>query len=131
MIELGPALHTGYTEIDNQHQRLFDLFNQLKTPASERAELLPTSQVLQQISEYIDAHFSFEEQWMREVGYPDYDAHQREHAAFVEQNLQFLREYHFGGSLTEEDIARYLERWLVQHISGTDMKVVQYLQSSD
>lgn len=131
MIEWGPALHTGNEEIDSQHRRLFDLIKELKTPEEERTDFLSTSEVLKQISEYIDVHFSCEERWMREIGYPDYEAHQKEHASFVDQNLQFLREYHYGGLLSEGEIARYLERWLVKHISGTDMRIAQYLKDVD
>ncbi len=128
MIEWGPALYTGNAEIDAQHQRLFNLLKALKTPLADREELLSTTEILDQISEYIHVHFSFEEQWMKDIGYPDFEAHQREHADFVEQNLGFLREHHFGGSLSESEIARYLERWLVRHISGTDLKIAAYAQ---
>ena len=100
-----PALHSevhldwqedwnsGNTQIDRQHQDLMQDFNRLVRLALEDKSPEKLIRELDFMIEHINEHFAYEEQVLETVGYPELEAHQKEHERLVRELLQLKQSY--------------------------------------
>ena len=117
-------------EADEQHQRLFDLINQLHegmTDNDGRAtteaavdEMGTIAAVLDELIRYTSYHFSTEEKYMLDRAYPAYASHKAAHGHFIERVRTFKRDYEEGRSLRSIEIIQFLKDWLENHIRTMD-----------
>jgi hemerythrin len=130
MIKWTPELAVGIEEIDAQHQELFRRAERFITGLAE-----PNRQdvgiLLSYLRLYCVTHFGAEESWMRQVYYPGYDRHKSEHDGFIEHILELTREHERRGSpgLEPLRVGTWLERWLENHVSGTDREFARFVLS--
>ena len=122
------SLSVGIQAIDDEHQKLLSLINNLQT-----AVLYPTGetferQALSELVEYTKYHFQREEELMRENGYPDFEAHKRQHEEMIEEVSEFLGAYEKDREATIDELTRFLKTWLIDHIAGTDQQYAPYLR---
>ena len=122
----------GINTIDQQHQRLFALINQLHD-AIERCEQLATLEavlceldaVTATIGELIDYaryHFSTEEDYMRRYEYPDRLSHQAQHQQFVEEVQGYRKRFEQKKTRISPEVADFLVNWWRTHILNSDKK---------
>jgi hemerythrin len=121
------VLSVGIPEIDAQHQELFRRVDRLleATLAGDHREAGAT---LAFLGEYALTHFSTEERFMREVGYPGLARHREEHEFFV-ADLRSLDRDLAGGGATPELVARLNRQvgdWLRGHVCVTDMAMGRF-----
>lgn len=109
----------GVVELDEQHQALFRVVNQLDDAIREdaRHEIVGT---FSRLMDYARAHFAHEEAFMARIGYADLDAHQREHARFVARVTSLWEAFLTGDAEVAPALQRFLADWLIGHIDGTD-----------
>ena len=120
MLTWTPALSVGVAEIDAQHQELFRRANAF-IDAIETPER--TAELLAYLRDHARVHFSAEERWMAEEGYPDLEPHRREHAGFLDQ----LGELDAARQLPEPiEVARWLVRWLHEHVVVADTAAARH-----
>ena len=119
-----PDLSTGVPSIDDQHKQLFLWLAELQCATADQRTLFGVY-VITRLKHYIREHFAAEEALMRAAAYPDLDQHIAEHARF-RARLEELQLKSIGEDITE-DTVRFLNEWLVRHITGTDMAYVPYL----
>jgi hemerythrin len=130
MIKWTTDLAVGIEEIDAQHQELFRRAERFIMGLSE-----PTRQdvgiLLSYLRLYCVTHFGAEESWMRQVGYAGYEAHKSEHDSFIEHILDLSREHERRGSpgLEPMRVGTWLQRWLEEHVSGTDRAFARFILS--
>ncbi len=107
-------------QIDNQHQRLFDLVNQLHEAmqAGKGKEIL--GKVLQELIAYTHTHFVTEENLMSKYEFPNFVEHKKAHDALIKQVGDFQQKYRNGNAFITLDLMKILENWLVTHIEGVD-----------
>jgi hemerythrin len=106
-------------------------FKTLEDFARELAELAPAA-VEERIAfllNYAGMHFDSEEQLMREVAYPELEAHQELHRTFKER-LKVLQDRYLAlpSSGTAQELLALSEAWLREHILGEDMKYKPFLK---
>lgn len=122
-------LSVGIAQIDDDHKKLLTLINNLQTavyyPTGEAFE----RQALKELVDYTKYHFQREEDLMREHGYPDFEAHKRQHEEMIARVGQFLDAYERDREGTVEEMAGFLKSWLIKHIAGTDQKYSPYLHA--
>ncbi|MEW8509180.1 MAG: bacteriohemerythrin [Candidatus Thiodiazotropha sp.] len=121
-------LSVGIQAIDDEHQKLLNLINNLQT-----AVLYPTGesferQALSELVDYTKIHFEREEKLMSENGYPDYEAHKQQHEEMIGKVSHFLESYEQDREATIDELTGFLKTWLVDHIAGTDQKYSQFLR---
>jgi len=85
-------LETGIDVIDQQHQRIVALINQLGE-AKDREGL---ATVLEELVDYTLSHFAFEEELMEESGYSFGPAHKRVHDMFVRRVSEYRMRFEAG-----------------------------------
>jgi hemerythrin len=130
MIKWTTDLAVGIEEIDAQHQELFRRAERFIVGLSE-----PTRQdvgiLLSYLRLYCVTHFGAEESWMRQVSYAGYERHKAEHDGFIEHILELSREHERRGSpgLEPMRVGCWLQRWLEEHVSGTDRDFARFVLS--
>ena len=74
-------------------------------------------------------HFKHEEDWMKELNYPDFDAHQREHKDFIYRIAMFNLSFTSLDAKMVQEIIEFLREWIIQHLSVTDQKITTFIIS--
>ncbi len=123
------TLSVEVPEIDEDHRRLVELYNLL----SEAVAGAEAAEYINAIAEELIActvwHFRHEERLMLKYGYEARREHKDEHEELIVSVVglqQRLRKA--GKSVSPEEVA-FLERWLMEHIYGADMKMGAYLST--
>ena len=122
----------GVADLDQQHRKLIDMINQLgDLPREKNAESsMVLHEILSGLFDYTQIHFRDEEEHLRRMGYPQLDAHEREHAAFVAKVATF-NVAALGGILDKEGVRRYLQEWLLTHILKSDMHYRRFSEENN
>jgi hemerythrin len=121
------TLSVDVPEIDEDHRRLVDLYNILNHAVADNESPEYIDALTQELVACTLWHFRHEERLMLKHGYDGLAEHRAEHAdliASAEELQQKLREQ---GKAVSHDEVEFLERWLVGHIFGADMKMGAYL----
>ena len=108
---------------DAQHQVLFEILDLLKEPTADR-------QVLCRLEDYTDYHFSLEEQYMLELGYPGRREHIQAHERFRKEITQLLQGEEEPDAVFREIIATFLTEWLTRHVFGIDKELEDFIMES-
>jgi hemerythrin len=111
-------LDTGIEVIDNQHKRIVAYVNQLDT-ARQSGNRALVIEVIEQLVDYTQSHFSFEEAMMEEAGYRFLKPHQRVHEIFIRRVGEYTVRAAKGDDVAEE-LHSMLTKWLINHIANED-----------
>ena len=116
--------NTGVGFIDDSHQRIFQLINDLERP--DRAEVDTTpEEALAVFLEYAGRHFEEEEELMRYLEYPSLESHRADHDRAVAW-VQTLKAQSDAGILEPGSIAAFAGEWVQQHILLHDLPFIQW-----
>ncbi len=129
-ISLDASLYTGIEEIDRQHEMFIERLNRINEHLHPGSEGNALRGAVHFMDRYARWHFSTEERYMQEYGYPEIRAHKREHERFYE-NTEKLMEMLENGDVDRSTILfvdRYMIDWVILHIKGTDRKFAEYLK---
>jgi hemerythrin-like metal-binding protein len=110
----------GIPSIDQQHQRLVELINQLFQCMKDGGDRMLLGQVVDELVSYTVTHFRAEEDVMRKHNYPDLEDHKKVHENFIEQVGAYVEKIKAGERLPPADVYRFLKDWLVNHIEKQD-----------
>lgn len=115
----------GVEEIDTQHQNLFELYNKL-LHAHGIQDVTVVSAAFEEMSNYLDKHFSTEEEyWRRDEEI--YREHRALHFDFVKY---VLGETLGGDNLTGlTSLLDFLSTWLLDHVQTVDKIQFQQLRN--
>jgi len=112
------TLDTGIDIIDSQHQRIVTYINALEQAriAKDRARV---GHVIEQLVDYTQSHFGFEESLMEEARYRFLKPHQKVHELFIRRVNDFTVRAAKGEDIAEE-LHTMLSTWLLNHIAHED-----------
>lgn len=113
-----PKLNTGIEVIDHQHQRIVSYINQLEV-AKESNDKAAIGEVIEQLVDYTQSHFGFEEAMMEQAGYPFLKPHQKVHELFIRRVSDFTMRAAKGEDVVDE-LHLMLAKWLINHIANED-----------
>lgn len=128
VIEWAPRFATGHARVDQQHQQLFKLVNDLHDAMRAGKGRDQIGKTLDALASYTTQHFATEEQAMTASQYPGIAAHKAAHAKLLADATAFIAGFKTGKAVTTVDISGFLADWLKHHIDGEDMKLVAYLR---
>jgi hemerythrin-like metal-binding protein len=114
--------------IDTQHKGLVSTINKLfeaMSTGKTQAQILP---ILKSLQSYTISHFSTEEAMMKKVSYPDFDNHQAQHLAFIDQVKTQMVNLEAGKQSVSIELLKFLREWLTQHILKVDKQYSPYLK---
>jgi hemerythrin len=129
LLQWSDKFKVGNEDIDYQHERLFTLVNNLHDSMKAGDDMRILVDVfLNQLIQYTDFHFSNEERFMKESGYPKFQEHKAAHDALRAQVADFQKKFTRGEADVTEDLMKFLRDWLVGHIGETDTKLAAHLK---
>lgn len=123
-------LSVGDETIDEQHKQLFDQTNQiLRVMIGEDPHPEKIREVLDFLSQYIEEHFSFEEEYMRLHEYPQLEQHRALHQNFSDHYMKLRKTIDPERPTMESVISleNFLGQWLINHIGEEDKKYHDFI----
>jgi hemerythrin len=130
-IQWTPNLSVGVKHIDDQHKLLFEKADKLFQAGMENKAKDYIGQMLDFLDDYTKKHFSDEEAYMLKIGYPELEAQKKAHTYFINELAKLKDEYkNSGGNIVVIINANKLVvNWLIQHISGMDKKIGDFVKT--
>lgn len=122
LITWSDSLSVKVKQFDDQHKKLVDMVNQLFDAMKTGKGNQVMGDILKQLIAYTQTHFAAEERLMKQYGYPDFEAHKKEHNALVMQVLDLQKQFQEGKAVLTQSVMTFLRDWLSKHIQGDDKK---------
>lgn len=134
-MEWSQNLSVGIAKIDDQHRELINRINGLVAAIKQHICKYTIGDVIAFLEEYIDLHFSEEEQYMMQYRYPEYPQHKAQHEFFRENFSELKKELILldggkkpGSYDLSVETNRVVVDWIIDHISGTDKRLGEFLK---
>ncbi len=125
------ALSVNVAEIDQEHQKLVTMVNQLYDGILGGAGKDTLGKILDGLVAYTQSHFTHEEKLFDQTKYPDAAAHRKEHQDLTAQVLAVQEKYKSGATTAlSMEVMNFLKNWLVNHIQGSDKRYSAHLNAS-
>jgi hemerythrin-like metal-binding protein len=112
-------MSVGDPSLDHDHGILIGLINQMALPRN-RSDRAVQEFVLDELLGYTAAHFSREEEHMRQIGYGERDQHAEIHRQLIAKLGAIRAHFLAGDSKVGEEVATFLAEWLTDHILRAD-----------
>jgi hemerythrin len=129
LITWNDQLSVNIREIDNQHQSLISLINQLHESMKMGKANSVIGPILSRLEKYTVFHFGTEEKYFQQFGYPDTPQHKRAHEALTQKVKDLNANFSKGALALSIDTMNLLKGWLTDHILGTDKKYSEFFRS--
>jgi hemerythrin len=128
-IQWDKSLSVGVKTIDEQHQELFRLVNQLLESLVQARGKEEVAKVLAFLKDYVIQHFGAEQKLMTQYKYPALLSHRTQHDEFVKTFMQVHGEFEKSGPTVAlaMKLNSYLGSWLRDHIGTTDRALGKFL----
>lgn len=123
----------GVDTIDQQHQSLFTMVDELLRAIDSQAGREEYEKVIGFMKEYVVSHFRDEEAYQESIHYSGLKEHQEEYRDFTEEVLKYekwLVETKYDLRVVK-DFAGTLTTWLIYHVCDSDQKIVGGPSKSD
>ncbi|MCK7609399.1 bacteriohemerythrin [Acinetobacter portensis] len=117
-----PEYNTGIDVIDDQHKRILDYINEI-VEISDHTDKDRIKQILDNIIDYTQSHFTFEESLQEEADYKYRVPHKRVHDLFIKKIESYRDRFQMGHSI-EAELHEVLSKWLINHIQHDDADYV-------
>ena len=126
-LDWKPEYSVGIASIDMQHRRLINLINRLQTAVDYSTGEVFEREALDELVDYTQTHFKYEEDLMEQNEYPDFEGHREEHVRMIARVEQVLQAYQQDQDDAMQKAIDFLKNWLISHINGTDKQYSQFL----
>jgi hemerythrin-like metal-binding protein len=118
----------GLDEIDEQHKMLFDIMNDIWDVIVHNTKARSIMDSLEELERYTIKHFTEEEIFMRDIEYPNFDAHIALHRIFTQHIAEEKIKVQRGQTVSLE-LLHFLRDWLVNHILVEDKRYEVHFHS--
>lgn len=127
LINWQPDFSVNVAEIDEQHQLLVNMINDLYDAMRARKEKEVLGKLLSRLSVYAAMHFAKEEHYFDLFDYPEAEAHKNEHFEIEQKIMQLESDFNNGAENISMEIMKFLSNWLIGHIKASDRKYGPFL----
>ncbi|MCM1023678.1 MAG: bacteriohemerythrin [Prevotella sp.] len=127
--EFTKDLETGNSVIDGEHKELLKAVNNLLDACSKGQGRTSMESVIKFLTNYVDRHFSHEEQLQKDSGYPGYAAHKAFHDDYRRKLKELVSNIPDSG-ISVSDMANINNHIgaLISHIRIDDKKLGAFLK---
>lgn len=131
-IKWNENLAVGVSEIDNQHQELFERMNQLLEACNQGKGKEAVGDMINFLEDYVVEHFAAEEKLQKASNYPEYAAHKAMHNECLNNVAKLKQQLELNGPTLPFVIAvnKTVVDWLTTHISKVDKGLGLYLHKN-
>lgn len=128
-IQWNKELETGISIIDEQHEKLFELINNIDKFKGEKESF---TEALLALQTYVATHFNTEEEYMRCMDYPDYKKHKACHDEFSNKYYSTLKKIFNVKDATNsgEEFVVLLEDWIENHYKSEDVALAKFIKEN-
>ena len=134
MFQWNDSFATGIKEIDNQHQRLFEIGGEIEVLLGtylDQSTLNHAIELINDLKEYTVYHFNTEKNLFIKYNYPDMGAHLVEHEKFI----KYLNGFHMNEVLENQEeflqnLLKVIAQWIFKHINNVDFEYVPFLKNA-
>lgn len=123
-------LCVGIQQVDDEHQMLVQVLNQLDEAMRTGKGTKVMSEILAQLIMYTQDHFISEEKLMAECDYPKIKLHQSQHRQLVEKVVKLQQKFENSGKRITKEMMEFLTYWLTNHILQDDKTFAAYYNGS-
>lgn len=120
LVEWSDTYSVNIAEIDQEHQQLAQLTNELHEAMMEGKAKDVMSEVLDRLIQYALSHFATEERYFDLYDYPGAAQHKMKHAELVEQVSVLQKKFESGEKVLTIHVLNFLRDWIHDHILGYD-----------
>lgn len=129
-IDYDDSFRTGIETVDQQHQILVALYNDLDEAVWQGKAHHKMQAILAQLYKYTKTHFADEEAILRAVDYPDFAQHQFEHQRLAERLKGFVVRYRKSKERISDEMLEFVRKWILAHIKECDLAYVAHVQKN-
>jgi hemerythrin len=132
-IQWDESLSVGVGLIDEQHRKWIERLNEVESAIKARRGMQQIVSTLDFLSEYTRFHFSTEEQYMVQTGYPELENHMAKHEELRKTLGNLIEDFKEDG-ITEkisEAVGTFLGNWLKDHIRVVDQVFAAFLKEKN
>jgi len=124
-----PNYEVGNTLVDSEHRILMMLCRKLDFAIKTDQTQVAIQNIILEMRSFTEFHFLSEETLMREISYPDRQAHADQHADLLIQLDTIVRKVLIK-RVPEKDALSFLHSWLLGHIQFADRRLGAFIQTS-
>jgi methyl-accepting chemotaxis protein/hemerythrin len=129
LVTWTPKMSVGVVKIDEEHQGLFDVMNQLHEGMLQGRGGDVLGPAMAKLAQYTRVHFGDEEYLLRRHGYPKLLEHMQLHEAFREKFRCLEAQFKTGTAAVAVGTVDFLREWLSKHILVVDAQYKAFLAS--
>ncbi|MEW5845662.1 MAG: bacteriohemerythrin [Bacteroidota bacterium] len=115
-----PEYSVSVKSIDEDHQKLFDLLNQLFEAMTKGQGKSIVPNIINELENYSVYHFNREELFFRATNYPNSVKHIQEHQCFKQKIAELKNDVLGNKAMVAPDVLGFLSDWLKNHIAICD-----------
>ena len=130
LFEWKDSYSVDILSIDNDHQGLLKIINQLFEAMSHGKASDLISEYIIQLLNYTKTHFEREEYYFSTTNYPDTFEHKLQHQFFIEKIQEFKTQLENGDKKISIELIKFLSDWLINHIIISDKKYMVHLKNN-
>ena len=117
----------GNSLLDHEHKELFAIANDAFYEVGDNEREKKIKNVLNHLYKYMKTHFKHEEDYMQEIGYPEYEDHKKLHKEIIDECNELIKDINsMDNTLFEKELAKIIDEHIVEHIVNDDKKIVQW-----
>lgn len=120
IIQWNSSLSVNVDAMDQQHQKLVKLTNQLHDAMKVGKGKEAIESVLKDLVSYTKIHFAAEEKLMQEHEFPGLGEHKAKHQQLIAKVSDLCKKYNGGEMGLSINLCDFLQDWLKVHISQED-----------
>lgn len=124
-IQWNESYNIGVKEVDNQHQKLIDIMNELCDAVDSGKEGFVIEKVLNDLKEYAVEHFDLEEKYFDQFDYEKADEHKGQHKAFCKKISDLIDLMMNEGESVSNETISFIADWFVNHTQTSDREYVE------
>ena len=114
--------------IDKQHKMLANIINELHQACCNVRDVDSMfKEAMSRVVEYVRLHFATEQQILKQIKYPGYKEHIKEHESLVKDILESAKNFNEGKRFVPHQFVHMLKDWFLSHIAITDKQYVSYI----
>jgi len=117
-----PEYSVNVTEIDDQHKKFISILDDLYQAILVGKQKEKLYEVFEKLEEYMDLHFSTEENYFDKFKYEGSDEHRAEHKKLKNKVEDIKQKAKNNEDVISFELVDFLEDWLLDHLAALDKK---------
>jgi len=128
MVQWSKGCSVGISDIDKEHQQFFMIIAQLHDAMRQGKGHAIIRDILTELSEYTNHHFSTEENYFQKYKYPKANEHRKAHAEVKRRLVDFEERLLRGDAAVTIETLDFLIEYLREHIKKEDKEYADYFK---